>query len=65
MHREYKTIFSLQLLFIMLMQKHLLKICAYFLYMRKNIARYFNKWGWFFDGERKKINTAVLKALSA
>ena len=24
---------------------------------------YFNKWGWFFDNERKKINTEVLNKL--
>jgi GT2 family glycosyltransferase len=28
-----------------------------------NIIRYFNKWGWFFDHERKIINANVLKAL--
>jgi GT2 family glycosyltransferase len=28
-----------------------------------NIIRYFNKWGWFFDRERKIINANVLKAL--
>ena len=25
----------------------------------KNIAMYFNKWGWFFDAERRKINKTV------
>jgi GT2 family glycosyltransferase len=27
----------------------------------QNMIRYFNKWGWFFDKERKKINDAILK----
>jgi len=28
-----------------------------------NIIKYFNKWGWFFDNERKKINKNVLDEL--
>jgi GT2 family glycosyltransferase len=28
-----------------------------------NMVKYFNKWGWFFDHERRIINTKVLKAL--
>lgn len=28
-----------------------------------NIVRYFSKWGWLFDGERKAVNTKILRAL--
>ncbi|MDD3079524.1 MAG: glycosyltransferase family 2 protein [Paludibacter sp.] len=28
-----------------------------------NMIRYFNKWGWFFDQERKEINAKILKQL--
>jgi len=28
-----------------------------------NMIRYFNKWGWFFDAERKKVNEKTLKQL--
>jgi GT2 family glycosyltransferase len=28
-----------------------------------NMIKYFNKWGWFFDNERKKINQEILKEL--
>ncbi len=28
-----------------------------------NLIKYFNKWGWFFDRERKKVNENTLKAL--
>ena len=28
-----------------------------------NMIKYFNKWGWFFDAERKKINAQTLKLL--
>lgn len=30
----------------------------------QNNARYFNKWGWFFDGRRKEINRAVRAQLA-
>ena len=29
----------------------------------ENIVMYFNKWGWFFDRDRRKINQTVLKSL--
>jgi GT2 family glycosyltransferase len=29
-----------------------------------NIIKYFNKWGWFFDKDRKKINENILKELN-
>lgn len=28
-----------------------------------NLVKYFNKWGWFFDNERKKVNKDTLKKL--
>ncbi len=28
-----------------------------------NLAKYFNKWGWFFDARRKNVNARVLKKL--
>ena len=30
----------------------------------ENMCRYFNKWGWFFDSERRKVNKQVLKDLN-
>lgn len=30
-----------------------------------NVVRYFNKWGWFFDRERRSTNARVLKAVRA
>ena len=29
----------------------------------KNMIRYFNKWGWFFDSERKKLNRRLINEL--
>jgi len=37
------------------------KNLSMFIIHAKNMIRYFNKWGWFFDEERKKINNAILK----
>jgi GT2 family glycosyltransferase len=65
MHREYKTIFFPSAFIYHAHAKASFKNMRLFFVHAQNIARYFNKWGWFFDGERKKINTAVLKALSA
>jgi GT2 family glycosyltransferase len=31
----------------------------------QNNCRYFNKWGWFFDPERRRINRKVVAQLSA
>jgi hypothetical protein len=28
-----------------------------------NMIKYFNKWGWFFDHDRKIINATVLKTV--
>ena len=28
-----------------------------------NMVKYFNKWGWFFDAQRKKVNRETLSAL--
>lgn len=30
-----------------------------------NMIRYFNKWGWFFDGDRHRVNRALLQSLSS
>lgn len=29
----------------------------------KNLIKYFNKWGWVFDGQRKKINKRILRSM--
>jgi GT2 family glycosyltransferase len=29
----------------------------------KSAVRYFNKWGWFFDAERKRMNNQVLNEI--
>lgn len=29
-----------------------------------NMIRYFNKWGWFFDAERRRVNKAIIKSIA-
>ncbi len=64
MHRSYKTIFypgvsivhhhaQASYQNVRLLGVHIL-----------NLIRYFNKWGWFFDKERKKVNRDTLEKLN-
>jgi GT2 family glycosyltransferase len=63
MHKVYKTIYYPEVSVVHTHQadsyksKKMLKVHII------NMVKYFNKWGWFFDKERKTINTSVLKAL--
>ena len=63
MHEQYKTIYYP---FVSVVHDHaaesykskkMLKIHI------TNMIKYFNKWGWFFDKKRRKINKQVLKEL--
>lgn len=64
MHEKYKTIFYPEVSIIHAhaaasMTNHkMLKIHIF------NMIKYFNKWGWFFDQKRKRINKKVLSILS-
>ncbi|MGI8952522.1 MAG: glycosyltransferase [Chitinophagaceae bacterium] len=61
MHKKFKTIYYP---FVHVFHKHAkssFKNKRMFFIHIQNIIRYFNKWGWFFDSERKKINTAIIK----
>jgi GT2 family glycosyltransferase len=63
MHMVYKTIYYPEVSIVhthkaeSYKSKKMLKIHII------NVIKYFNKWGWFFDRERKIINKNVLKAL--
>lgn len=63
MHEKYKTVFIPD---VSIIHAHaaasrtntrMLKIHI------SNMIKYFNKWGWFFDAERRKINKKVLREL--
>lgn len=63
MHEKYKTLFipSVQIIHAHAAEsyksKKMLKVHI------KNMVKYFNKWGWFFDNKRRKVNRQVLKEL--
>jgi len=62
-HRKFKTLYFPQ---VSIVHNH--KAESYknkkMLYVHmKSISKYFNKWGWMFDRERKSINKNALKAL--
>ena len=62
-HRKYKTIFYPN---VSVVHHHArasyqnVRLLAVHVW---NLVRYFNKWGWFFDKERKKVNEFVLRKL--
>lgn len=64
MHRCYKTIFHPGVSIVHAhaaaskSSKRMLKIHIL------NMIKYFNKWGWFFDKERRKVNNELLKELN-
>jgi len=63
MHRYYRTMFWPKVTVIhahraaSYKSKKMLKIHMV------NMIKYFNKWGWFFDSERRKVNKRLLKEL--
>lgn len=63
MHKKYKTIFYPYVEIIHTHTKLSFKNLRMFLIHAANMIKYFNKWGWFFDAERTKVNKAVLQQL--
>ena len=63
MHRQYKTIYYPDAAVV-----HAHRAESYhsgkMLWVHiENIAIYFNKWGWFFDPERRKVNKKVRREI--
>jgi GT2 family glycosyltransferase len=63
MHRVYKTLYYPEVSIVHAHQAGSYKSWKMFRIHLVNMIKYFNKWGWFFDHERKTINASVLKAL--
>lgn len=63
MHSKYKTIFFPSAVVIHDHAKESYKNIRMLWIHSVNVGRYFNKWGWFWDAERKKMNTAVIRLL--
>ena len=60
-HRKYKTIFLPDTTVIHDHKKESYKNKKMLLLHIKSAIHYFNKWGWFFDKERREVNQKVLK----
>jgi GT2 family glycosyltransferase len=60
LHRFYKTIFYPHAIIYHEHGKASYKNLKMLLVHALNIIKYFNKWGWFFDSERRSINRAAL-----
>ncbi len=60
-HRKYRTVFYPE---VSVVHQHAQgsysNVKLLFIHIR-NMVRYFNKWGWFFDKERREINNEILK----
>jgi GT2 family glycosyltransferase len=61
MHKVYKTIYYPD---VSIVHVHKAESYKSMKMLKKHIisvVKYFNKWGWFFDRERKIVNATVLK----
>jgi len=63
MHVKYKTIYYPKVFIVHNHAKGSYKNFKLLYIHIKNIVKYFNKWGWFFDKERKRINNKILKTI--
>jgi GT2 family glycosyltransferase len=63
LHKQYKTMFYPHVSITHVHAKESYKRKALFLEHIKATIYYFNKWGWFFDTERRKINKELLERI--
>jgi GT2 family glycosyltransferase len=63
MHKKYRTVFYPYVHVYHEHAKSSFKSLHMFTIHMYNIFKYFNKWGWLFDRERKNVNKAVLQQL--
>lgn len=59
-HQQYKTMFYPKVSIVHAHEKGSYKSAALLYIHITNMIRYFNKWGWIFDKERKRINKRIL-----
>ena len=64
MHKVFKTMYYPEVSVIHAHASESYKSIKMLMIHIYNIIKYFNKWGWFFDRERKKINRKVLSELN-
>lgn len=64
MHKKYKTVFYPYASIVHEHAKSSFKNLRMFWIHVTNMIKYFNKWGWLFDRERRHVNKVVLKQLN-
>lgn len=65
MHRRYRTLYYPLVQVYHGYEGGSRKSAKLFFIHLKSMISYFNKWGWFFDNERRRINKATLKQVSS
>lgn len=60
-HRYYRTVYYPEVIIYHLNAKESYNNLIAFKYHSVSGIKYFNKWGWFFDKERKKVNKVILE----
>lgn len=63
-HRFYRTVYYPEAVVFHGYERESDKNISHLRYIVSSGIRYFNKWGWFFDKERKSINSKALRNLS-
>ena len=63
-HKKYKTIYYPNVSIVHEHEKASFKNFKMMKIHMWNMIKYFNKWGWFFDSERKEFNEQILKELN-
>ena len=62
-HKKYKTIYYPEISIVHEHEKASFKSFKMMKIHIWNMIKYFNKWGWFFDSERKRFNKQILEEL--
>ena len=65
MHRRFRTLYWPQVSVTHLHRAESYTSFRMMLVHSSSMIRYFNKWGWFFDRERRELNTRLLDELAA
>ncbi|MDR0811385.1 MAG: glycosyltransferase [Paludibacter sp.] len=63
MNREFRTVFYPEVSVVHNHARQSYVNCKMLMIHIINIIRYFNKWGWFFDNERKIVNNQIISKL--
>lgn len=63
-HRQYKTMYYPYAKVIHVHEAASYKSTKMLIVHIKNIVKYFNKWGWFLDKERRQMNRKILRELN-